>query len=104
MNQSLGGPLPFDVSLYHKIGILYAPFSTWNDAGIIVADEDGDERAYVIAYLGSYSPDWDWAYWNAYAASSSTWSWFSSAYPSHGAVPRPPLQPDARATDVAECR
>ena len=41
VNQSLGGPLPPDVTLYHKFGQLYDPENTWNDGGIAEFERDG---------------------------------------------------------------
>ena len=55
---SLGGGVPAEANLYHKIGLIYAPYNTWNDAGIVTFERDGQTYAYAISYLGSYSPDW----------------------------------------------
>lgn len=80
VNASLGGPLPADVTLYHKFGQLYDPENTWNDAGIVVFERDGQEYAYAIAYLGSYGGDWRVAYDHAYAVSARAWRYFDARY------------------------
>jgi hypothetical protein len=83
MNQSLGAPLPADTRLYHKVGQLYQPWNTWNDAGIVVFNRDGQEYAYAIAYLGSYGPSWQDAYAHATSVSAATWRAFSTAPVTH---------------------
>ncbi len=77
---SLGGPLPDDTVLYHKIGLVYAPYNTWNDAGIVVFARGGHEYAYAISYLGSWGPNWLDAYYHGADASAVTWAAFSAAY------------------------
>lgn len=76
MNKSLGAPLPAGVELYHKVGQLYGPFNTWNDAGIIVYERDGERRAYAIAYLGSYDAGWQASYSHAQQVSARVWQYF----------------------------
>jgi beta-lactamase class A len=78
---SLGGPLPDGTVLYHKIGLIYAPYNTWNDAGIVVFARHGQQYAYAISYLGSWGPDWHDAYYNGASASAAAWDAFSAAYP-----------------------
>ncbi|HEX6292743.1 MAG TPA: serine hydrolase [Herpetosiphonaceae bacterium] len=81
MDQPLRGPLPADAQLYHKIGQLYEPENTWNDAGIVVFERGGQRYAYVISYLGSYGPSWQDAYAHATTLSDTVWRYFSAAYP-----------------------
>lgn len=80
--QSLGGPLPPDAQLYHKIGLVYAPQETWNDAGIVTFERGGNTYAYAITYLGSYGGSWLDAYYHGAAVSAIAWRAFSSAYAS----------------------
>lgn len=81
MNQSFAEPLPQGVWLHHKVGQLYGPWNTWNDAGIVTFfTPDGQHHAYAIAYLGSYGPSWQSAYSNAKTVSSSAWHHFSVQY------------------------
>lgn len=80
VNQSLGGPLPSDVQLYHKFGQLYAPENTWNDGGVAVFERNGRTYAYVISYLGSYGETWQTAYDHAYQTSAAAWSYFDMVY------------------------
>ena len=80
VNQSLGGPLPDDVQLYHKFGQLYEPENTWNDGGVAVFQRNGRTYAYVISYLGSYGESWQEAYDHAYRVSAAAWSYFNLAY------------------------
>lgn len=77
---SLGGPLPDDTVLYHKIGLVYAPYETWNDAGIVVFSRGGQQYAYAISYLGSWGPSWLDAYYHGADASAVTWDAFSEEY------------------------
>ncbi len=84
MNASFGNALPTGVELYHKVGQLSEPHNTWNDAGIVVFERDGQRYAYALAYLGSYGPGWQDAYAHAMSVSEATWRYFSSA-------PLPPL-------------
>lgn len=77
---SLGGGVPAEVDLYHKIGLIYAPYNTWNDAGIVVFERNGQTYAYAITYLGSYSADWRDAYYNGADVSAAAWNAFSSAH------------------------
>lgn len=86
VNQSLGGPLPNDVKLYHKFGQLYSPENTWNDGGVAVFQRNGQTYAYAITYLGSYGESWQAAYDHAYRASAAAWSYFNAVY-SSGAQP-----------------
>lgn len=79
MNNSLGAPLPAGVELYHKVGQLYGPFHTWNDAGIVVYERDGERRAYAVAYLGSYDAGWQASYSHAQQVSARVWQYFGSA-------------------------
>ncbi len=80
VNQSLGGPLPPDVTLYHKFGQLYDPENTWNDGGIAEFERDGTTYAYVITYLGSYDASWQSSYTHAYQVSAAAWSYFNAVY------------------------
>ena len=77
---SLGGPLPDDTVLYHKIGLVYAPYNTWNDAGIVVFARGGQQYAYAISYLGSWGPNWLDAYYHGADASAVAWAAFSAEY------------------------
>ncbi|HUY99714.1 MAG TPA: serine hydrolase, partial [Thermomicrobiaceae bacterium] len=88
MNQSLGSPLSSDARLYHKIGQLYEPENTWNDAGLVVFSRNGHDYAYAISYLGSYGPSWQDAYAHAQSASATVWRYFDTAY--SGATPPAP--------------
>jgi beta-lactamase class A len=78
---SLGGGIPWNTNLYHKIGLLYAPLNTWNDAGIVTFERNGQTYAYAISYFGSYTADWHDAYYHGADVSSVTWEAFSAAYP-----------------------
>ncbi|NJP04300.1 MAG: serine hydrolase [Chloroflexaceae bacterium] len=80
MDQSLGLPLPEGVKLYHKVGQLYDPHHTWNDAGIVVFQHNDQTYAYAIAYLGSYGAGWQDSYAHAQALSSVVWQFFWRAY------------------------
>ncbi len=92
VNASLGGPLPSDVTLYHKFGQLYDPENTWNDGGVAVFERNGTTYAYAISYLGSYGDSWQSAYQHAYDASAAAWSYFNTVYT--GTQPQP--LPDSR--------
>lgn len=78
-NASLGGPLPWEgVTFYHKIGLIYAPTETWNDAGIVVFNRNGQQYAYAISHLSSFSDGgWLTGHSNGYAAASVVWEAFS---------------------------
>jgi beta-lactamase class A len=80
MDHALGSPLPAGTRLYHKIGQLYEPENTWNDAGIVVFERGGQQRAYVISYLGSYGATWQDSYAHATSLSDATWRYFGAAY------------------------
>jgi hypothetical protein len=80
--NSLGGPLPADAQLYHKIGLLYEPLNTWNDVGIVTFERGGQTYAYAIAYLGALAPDWLDAYFHGASVSAATWGAFSDYYAS----------------------
>jgi hypothetical protein len=77
---SLGGGIPSEATLYHKIGLIYAPYNTWNDAGIVVFERNGQQVVYAITYLGSYGSNWLDAYYHGADASAVTWSAFERAY------------------------
>jgi len=77
---SLGGGIPAEANLYHKIGLLYDPYNTWNDAGIVTFERNGQTYAYAISYLGSWQPDWHDAYYHGADASAVAWDAFSAAY------------------------
>jgi beta-lactamase class A len=81
---SLGGPLPYDAQLYHKIGLLFEPENTWNDVGIVTFERGDQTYAYAIAYLGAYAPDWLDAYFHGTSVSAAAWEAFSDYY---GAAP-----------------
>jgi len=77
-NASLGGPLPWEATFYHKIGLIYAPTETWNDAGIVVFDRHGQQYAYAISHLSSFSDGgWLTGHANGYAVSEAVWQAFS---------------------------
>ncbi|HEX9372260.1 MAG TPA: serine hydrolase [Roseiflexaceae bacterium] len=80
MNGALGGALPPEAQLYHKVGQLYDPQNTWNDAGIVTFERNGRTYAYAIAYLGSYGGGWEEAYAHATSVSEAAWRYFSAAY------------------------
>ncbi len=80
MNYSFGAPLPAGVRLYHKVGQLYGPHNTWNDAGIVEFERNGNTYAYALAYLGSYGGSWQVSYNNAIAVSERVWGYFSQRY------------------------
>lgn len=80
LDGSMGGPLGPEARMYHKIGVLYEPNNTWNDAGIIVFERGGQEYAYAISYLSSFSPDnYRTGYWQGYTVSELTWQAFNNA-------------------------
>jgi beta-lactamase class A len=78
MDAALGSPLPPEAQLYHKVGQLYEPHNTWNDAGIVVFERNGQMYAYALAYLSSYGPSWQNAYDHATSVSESAWRYFST--------------------------
>ncbi len=80
LNGSLGGPLPDEADLYHKIGLIGSPQNTWNDAGVVVFERGGRQYAYAISYMGSYGGSYYEAYLHGYQLSSIAWSFFSDAY------------------------
>jgi beta-lactamase class A len=77
---SLGGGIPAEADLYHKIGLLYAPINTWNDAGIVAFWRGGQHYAYAISYLGTGAAEWQTHYYRGADLSSSAWWAFSNAY------------------------
>lgn len=78
LDNSMGAPLPPDTPMYHKIGVLYEPWNTWNDAGIIVATRDGQPYAYAVSYLASDSPgSYRTAYANGQEISRLVWETFN---------------------------
>jgi hypothetical protein len=77
---SLGGGIPDEATLYHKIGLIYAPYNTWNDAGIVTFERNGQTYVYAISYLGSYSGSWLDAYYHGADASAVAWNAFNWAY------------------------
>ena len=79
--QSLGGGIPYSATLYHKIGLLYAPNDVWNDAGVVTFQRDGREYAYAIASLSSDSGNWLNGYYYGTAASATAWQTISPVYP-----------------------
>lgn len=80
MDQALRDPLPSDAQLFHKMGQLYEPESTWNDSGIVVVERDGQEFAYALSFLGSYAQSWQVAYSHAQTISGIIWDHFSANY------------------------
>lgn len=77
LDGSLGGPLPDEATLYHKIGVLYQPFNVWNDSGIVVFNRDGQEYAYAISYLGGgTSGSYHESYGHGYQLSLIVWEAF----------------------------
>lgn len=80
MDVPLRSSLPPGAKLYHKIGQLYEPENTWNDAGIVVFERNGQSYAYVISYLGSYSATWQDSYTHATTLADATWQHFSATY------------------------
>lgn len=95
MDASFGSALPAGVELYHKVGQLYEPHNTWNDAGIVVFERDGQRYAYAIAYLGSNGWSWQDAYAHAMSVSEAAWRYFSTAplAPPVAQATPPPLEP-----------
>jgi hypothetical protein len=83
-SYSLGGGIPPEVTLYHKIGLLYEPWSTWNDFGIFVFERNGQQIAYAISYLGANyglgHDDWKDAYYHGTDISAAAWQAFDAAY------------------------
>ena len=79
LDSAFRGPLPTDVAAFHKIGVLYQPENTWNDAGIVVIERDGLEYAYVVALLSSQNTS---TYLDGYFLNSSinerVWQTFSA--------------------------
>ncbi len=80
VNASLGGPLPSDVTLYHKFGQLYEPENTWNDGGIVEFQRNGQRYAYVISSLGSYGDSWQTAYDHTYRVSAAAWNYYDATH------------------------
>lgn len=78
LDGSFKGPVPGDVRVYHKIGVLYAPNHVWNDAGIFAFDKDGQEQVYLISYLGMGGDDYRENYWHGHEISGIVWQAFSS--------------------------
>ncbi len=79
LSGSLGNPLPWDVTLYQKMGQLDTYDGTWNDVGIAVFERGGREYAYAIAYLGSLA-GWRYHYNYGSQLSGVTWRAFDAAY------------------------
>lgn len=77
---SLGGPLPSSATLYHKIGLIYEPYNTWNDAGIVVFESNGRQYAYAISWLGSFSDGWLTAHDRGAVVSRIAWRALSAHY------------------------
>lgn len=80
MDTPLRSSLPAGARLYHKIGQLYEPENTWNDAGIVVFERGGQRYAYAISYLGSYGPTWQDAYTHETTLANLTWQHFNATY------------------------
>ena len=80
LNGSLGGPLPDEATLYHKIGLIGPSYNTWNDAGIVTFERGGKRFAYAISYLGSFGARYRDAYWRGYQLSDLAWQAFSGRY------------------------
>ncbi|MBV9791662.1 MAG: serine hydrolase [Chloroflexi bacterium] len=80
MDVPLSSALPADAKLYHKIGQLYEPENTWNDAGIVVFERGGQRYAYVISYLGSYGATWQDSYTHETTLANVAWQHFSATY------------------------
>ena len=79
LDGAFRAPLPADAAAFHKIGVLYQPDNTWNDAGVVVFERNGQEYAYVVAYLSSQNES---TYLNGYylnqSITRSTWEIVSS--------------------------
>ncbi len=79
LDGAFRAPLPADVATFHKIGVLYQPENTWNDAGVVVIERDGVEYAYVVAFLSSQNES---TYLNGYYLNQSitglAWQTFST--------------------------
>lgn len=79
LDGAFRAPLPGSVATFHKIGVLYQPENTWNDAGIVVIERDGVEYAYVVAFLSSQNEP---TYLNGYYLNQSindvAWQTFST--------------------------
>lgn len=80
LNGSLGGPLPQEATLYHKIGLIGPSYNTWNDAGIVTFERNGRRYAYAISVLSSYTGSYREGYILGYQLSQVAWSAFSSHY------------------------
>jgi hypothetical protein len=79
LNGSLGGPLPPEATLYHKIGVLHEPLNTWNDTGIVVFDRGGHPYAYAVSILSSYTSGYQTGYSHGYTVSQLAWEAFSQS-------------------------
>ena len=79
LDAAFRNPLPVDVAAFHKIGVLYEPANTWNDAGIVILERDGQEYAYVVAFLSAQNEN---TYMNGYylnqTLNSIVWQTFST--------------------------
>ena len=79
LNSAFRAPLPDEAASFHKIGVLYEPDNTWNDAGIVVLERNGEEYAYIVAFL-SLNPGS--SYMNGYylnrTANEHVWQTFSN--------------------------
>lgn len=80
LDGSLGGPLPPEATLYHKIGLIGPDYNTWNDAGIVTFERDGRRYAYAISLLSSYTGSYHEGYLLGYQLSRVAWMAFSSHY------------------------
>jgi beta-lactamase class A len=80
MDRPFREPLPAGAQLYHKIGQLYEPENTWNDAGIVVFERGGQRYAYIISYLGGYGGSWQDSYSHALTLAGAVWQHFDAAY------------------------
>ncbi len=80
LDAAFHAPLPAGVAAFHKIGILYQPENTWNDAGIVVIERDGLEYAYVVAMLSSQNvPTYHTGYYLNESINQLAWQTFTAA-------------------------
>jgi beta-lactamase class A len=70
LDSAFRAPLPADVAAFHKIGVLYHPDHTWNDAG--------QEYAYAVAFLSSQNQaTYLDGYWLNRTANDLAWQTFN---------------------------
>lgn len=78
LDHAFHAPLPAGTEAYHKIGVLYEPINTWNDAGLVIFNRGGQPYAYAVAFLSSHNPGtYKNGYWHNITANQLIWQAFS---------------------------